>query len=640
MSILMVLSVISLGGIELGSIEANAAAEKVVFFRKGGNGDGLSADSPTGSLTSAYGLLGEQGGRLVLCGDYTMPGGFVEPVHTGVITVTQNYNDIDYREEGALRTGGTARRYVLNGPTVFENIRFATTNEAGILIIAQYNPVELGEGVICEGFKGTLVANSLSVIGGNQKDLAPKKVNNTDSDIKIKSGSGILVVGLNRQIDETIDRNANIEISGGEISMLYGGCVNAGKGKSAVITINGGEFTGKLSCEYGLSDSVKVSVLGGDFSSCSIITGTAINSEISVAKNVESAVTPILSGFKSVTTSEGVKVNKVPEEVFGANTFTSADGTTLPYRYYYPEGYESSSDKYPIFVYFHGNGSRGTDNKTQLGATHALVNKVLNYSEDCVIIAPQAPKTSAWILDSEYPGGTGFDNTTEPKSKYLSAAIELVNTILKDEKIDRSRLYIGGSSNGAAACWSLISRNPRSVAGAVILAGTGSVGAADKIAPAYLYTPIWTFHGDADKTLSVEGTRGIVNAVSALGGSSIKYEEIPGRGHDIWVDCANTQGLYEWLFSQQRKGETPLLSATLDAALLDADYGKDAELDAVEGDALTTDVDTIVTQENASDTEQGGKDNGAGSALPIGIAAAVIALALVAVIVVVKKKKK
>ena len=641
---------VALGSLAGGVATAEAAGEKVVFLRKGGTGNGSSADSPVGTLDKAYSLLGDAGGRIVLCGGYTMTGAFEEPVHNGVVTVTQNYNDIDYRDSGSLYTGGAGRRYILNGPTVFENIKFTTQNKGGLYFICQYNRIEFAEGVVCEGFDGSLVANAVTLLGGEQIGLDPKKKNSTGSHIVVKSGSDILIAGLCRQMKENNNRSAKIEIYGGQITTLYGGNINGGKGRSAEIVINGGKFTGKVACEYGLSDSVKVSINAGDFSSCKTITGTAINSEVTVAENVESTVTPLLSGFKTISTASGVVVNKVPEEVFGADTFTSSDGTSLPYRYYYPEGYdEANADKYPIFVYFHGNGSRGTDNKTQLGATHALVNKVLNYGIDCVIVAPQAPKTSAWILDSEYPGGTGFDNTKAPKSKYLSAAIELINTFLADEKIDRSRLYIGGGSNGAAACWSIIARNPRSVAGAIILAGTGATGKADVIAPAYLYTPIRTFHGDADKTLSVEGTRGIVNAVNALGGTLMDYIEMPGRDHDIWVDAAHTAGLYEWLFAQQRTGETPLLAKTLDSSLLDADYdgGEDTDTDTDIGTDTITKPDTDTPADSAevttpvTDTATDSGDNGGGNAMiPIAIGAAVAAIAAAIAVIIIKKKKK
>lgn len=594
----------SFSGITFDTHKASAAPERAVFVLGGGTGDGMSAESPVGTLEAAYAKLGDEGGKVVICGKLTMTGHFEEPIHTGTVTVTQNHNDLDYRDAGALETGGVGRRYILNGPTVFENIKITTANKGGFFIVGQFNRVELGEGIESVGFDGSQVKSALAVLGGTQNDLTPKKNNDTDSHIIVKSGSEVLVAGLTRQISADNDRSALIEIYGGQITTLYAGNINGGKGKSATVNISGGRFTGKVACEYGLAESVSVNIMGGDFSSCKSITGTAINSEITVAQNVENSVTPLISGFKKVTTSKGSVLNKIPDEVFGAGSFTASDGTKLPYREYYPEGYDSSSGKYPIFVYFHGNGSRGTDNKAQLGSNHAIVSKMLNSGTDCIIIAPQAPKESAWILNGQYPGGTGFDNTKEPTSKYLSAAIELINEKMSDPKVDRDRLYIAGGSNGAGACWSIISRNPRSVAAAVIQAGTGDTGGADKISKPLSLTPIWTFHGDADTTLSVNGTRGIVNAVNALGTGLLKYTEMPGRNHDIWVDAANEAGLIDWVLSQKRTDTAPSLSKVLDVAQLNApSVDTTAPEVTTPIPSVTTSPDTTATPETAAPPE-------------------------------------
>ena len=632
------------------SLRIEAESEKVVFVRDGGNGDGSTALKPYGKLEDAYSALGDKGGRVVICGKYTMKGAFEEPVHTGTVTVTQNYNDLDYREGTSLYTGGAGRRYILNGPTVFENINFSTSNKGGLFIISQYNRVEFGEGISCEGFDGSLVANAVTILGGEQSGLTPKKKNDGGSHIIVKSGNDILIAGLCRYVTSDNNRSSKIEIYGGEIKNLYSGNINGGKGDGSEVIINGGRFTGKLACEYGLSGKIKVTVNGGDFSECKSITGTALDSEIIIAENVEKQISSLVSGFKTVTTSKGSVVHKVPEEVFDRGSFTASDGTELPYRIYYPDGYETSAKKYPIFVYFHGNGSRGSDNKLQIGANNAIVSKVLNSGTDCVIIAPQAPKTSMWVYN--YPGGANFDNLKTPKSLYLSAAIELINKTLEDDKIDSDRLYLGGGSNGAAACWSIIARNPRSAAAAIILAGTGATGYADKVAKACLYTPIWTFHGDADKTLSVEGTRGIVDAIEALGGKLIQYTEMPGRDHDIWMDAANTTGLLEWMFGQKRTDTCLPVLKTLDASVLEGGYqGGGNTSDPVDTKTPITTDDRVsesdkdettkvhLTSENDPSTHSADLSDQDGGVV-WGIVAAGIAAVITALAIVILKKKK
>ncbi|MBQ7246942.1 MAG: InlB B-repeat-containing protein [Lachnospiraceae bacterium] len=248
-----------------------------------------------------------------------------------------------------------------------------------------------------------------------------------------------------------------------------------------------------------------------------------------------------------------IPVQKAAADVFASGSFTDSAGTTLPYRYYYPEGYDPDGDTlYPVLFYFHGNGTRGSDNVSQIsGATHTLVNRVLNYSEKAVIVAAQCPASpNAWILPDTYPGSEGFDRSTI--SPYLNAVLELYNSFLENAKIDKTRIYIAGLSNGGGACWSVIARSPQTVAGAVIMAGTGDASNAADIAQYYLTTPIWTFHGDADATLDVNGTRGMYAAVTAAGGDLITYTEMPGYGHNIWPDVANRSDVIDWLFAQRR----------------------------------------------------------------------------------------
>jgi len=646
-TVLTVIPIIMLG---TGYARAETLREKVVFVCDGGTGDGLSPEKPFGTLLKAYNALGDAGGRIVICGTLTMTGALIEPLHTGIITVTQNANDLDYRSESSLYTGGAGRRYVLNGPTVFENIRFTTKNNAGLLFIAQYNPITMGEGISCEGFDCTLVSSAVTLLGGLQGGVTPLRNAGKESRINVKSGT-YLIAGMNRQMSGSFDGTANIEIDGGEVVKLYSGHINQTDkemGKAANITINGGRFTGTLNCDYSISDSVRVIINGGDFSACTAITGTAQNSEITVSEKVEETVLPLLSGFRVINTSKGTQAQLIPEEVFTGGSYTGSNGSTLNYRIYFPDGYDKKTEKtYPVFFYFHGLGSRGVDNKLQLNPNNVFVSKVLNSGTDIIIVAPQCPKSSAWIYDANYPGGKGFNPESNPESPYLCTAIELFNKIIEEEKTDKTRLYLGGGSNGGAACWSLVSRSPHTVAGALIQAGTGSVGAAETVAKNCLTTPIWTFHGDADTTLSVEGTRQIVSAIKTLGGERIIYTEMSGYVHNIWVDSANTSGLMDWLFEQVRTdgiGKFSLTSDKNQASGNSTSTEQSVVTDCPKSEASTTDKSEIT--ETAADTSNpAGIHPGDGEkkgSIPVPVflcSAAAVAIVFVIVFLIKKKKK-
>ena len=45
--------------------------------------------------------------------------------------------------------------------------------------------------------------------------------------------------------------------------------------------------------------------------------------------------------------------------------------------------------------------------------------------------------------------------------------------------------------------------------------------------------PVWIFHGDADKSVSVEESRKMAAALKAIG-ANVQYTELPGVDHNAW----------------------------------------------------------------------------------------------------------
>ena len=101
-----------------------AAAAGTVYVTDGGTGSGASAASPLGDLAAAYTALGEDGGTLVVVDRYTLNAAFVEPDHSGEVTVTQETDGKSYRTEADSGVYFNSMRYILNGPTTFANITF------------------------------------------------------------------------------------------------------------------------------------------------------------------------------------------------------------------------------------------------------------------------------------------------------------------------------------------------------------------------------------------------------------------------------------------------------------------------------------------------------------------------------------
>ena len=567
-SFVIILALIS-ASLLLGAVAfANAQTEKTVYVCEGGTGDGSSDKSPLGSLKDAYDVLGDKGGVVVICGKYFLGDNFIEPAHTGEIVVTQKYNGKDYRDgqNNTVYVKSQGKRYALGGPTTFENINFKGDLSAAnnyILFVAQFNPIVMGDGVESIDFTTNLVAKGLTILGGVQGGYANASTVSKDLDAKITVKSGkFIIAGFSRQDSSTFTGCAHINISGGEITTLYAGSVNAGKGGDALINISGGVFTGTITASNinpsFLKGNARFNVTGGDFSSCKGIVGNIeSDSEIDISKHPDEAkIKPLLSDFDRIITSDGEDRNVPITEAFKSGSFTDSKGTVIPYRYYVPENYDANK-KYPVLLYMHGNGSRGSDNEIQLTTNGAALNtKIYNSDYECIMIAPQCPSGSEWVANGTYPGSSGFISRKE-MGKHLSAAKELFDKLISEYSVDMNRLYVTGSSNGGGATWELIYRFPDLFAAAVPLAGTGSSDGADEYAKGLGSTKIWTFHGDADATLSVNGTRSVVRAIEALDKDKVKYTEYKDADHNVWSTAANTPGLVDWIFAQVKDGTTP-----------------------------------------------------------------------------------
>ena len=586
----------------------SAAAAGTVYVTDGGNGDGKTAASPLGDLAAAYTALGEDGGTLVVVGRYTLNAAFVEPDHSGEVTVTQETDGKSYRTEADSGVYFNSMRYILNGPTTFANITFRgkgadIKKNNGALLVAQFHPVKMGAGVECLDFGAyTDIASSFSIIGGTQAgaDKWNTLTDDLDAHIAVESGE-FAIVAFSRQIDKLYTGMAHVELSGGTFHHIYLGAVNKGRGGDTDITVTGGNFVGDFTAGTSskVAGSITITLKGGDFSLLkSTDGGCGTKSRIDLAAlsaETVSALRSKLAGFTEIVTEAGTTTSKNADDVFLAGRFTASDGTTIPYHYYLPEGYATSGKTYPVSLYLHGNGSRGSDNRTQLTTNGAALNTaVLNSGYECIMLAPQCPAHPAeWIDRNAYPGSDAFaadiaDGKLETRI-YLNAATELLNSFITnaDYHADTSRIYVTGSSNGGGATWALAALYPDVFAAAIPMCGTGNSlspvtkAGADALVKSYLDMPIWTFHGDADTTLSIEGTRGIVDAVKAAGGKKINFTVIPNGSHNIVGEAAGTAGLVDWIFAQANdRFKNTLPGAKPDADDLDGS-GRLTVLDAL-----------------------------------------------------------
>jgi predicted peptidase len=234
-------------------------------------------------------------------------------------------------------------------------------------------------------------------------------------------------------------------------------------------------------------------------------------------------------------------------ETLQARVFKDAGGKTLPYRIFIPQGYDSAR-KYPLVLFLHGAGERGSDNKAQLVHKSCIVWASPEYQarNPCFVVAPQCPENDKWTRVENWTTPV-YDQPAEP-TEALRLVMALVPQLQKDWSLDADRLYITGLSMGGYGTWELLNRMPGVFAAGVPVCGGADATKASIIAK----TPVWIFHGEKDPVVLPIHSRRMAEELRKLG-DAVGYTEFPGVGHNSW-DLAYTEPfLPVWLFAQRRK---------------------------------------------------------------------------------------
>ena len=200
----------------------------------------------------------------------------------------------------------------------------------------------------------------------------------------------------------------------------------------------------------------------------------------------------------------------------------------LHYLLYLPSDYKTSTKRYPVIFFLHGSGEKGND----LSFVHKL--PLLKYAEShpdfpFIVIAPQCPEIHRW-------------------SEQLVDINALLDDIIKQYRVDESRIYLTGLSMGGEGTWRLAMKYPQRFAAIAPLCGWADLRLAYKVKS----LPIWVFHGDKDDTVPFRQSEEIVDYLKKAG-ADIKFTVIPGASHDIWTQTYGSSTIYDWFLAHQKK---------------------------------------------------------------------------------------
>lgn len=240
------------------------------------------------------------------------------------------------------------------------------------------------------------------------------------------------------------------------------------------------------------------------------------------------------------------------------------------YRLYLPDNMIRSK-RYPLIVFLHGGGGRGTDNESQMksGEPDLWANLVESGQiEPCIIAVPQQPPQYGFFMESDCVG-------------------TVVREIITMYPVDLSRIYLTGVSMGGMGCWSEAAKYPNLFAAFLSAAGVypdsrytfpvggvepafpedvvqipvpkeESSGAMAHYAEILKNLPIRHIHSAADDMAPISYAREMKENMDAVHASQFTYIEYPEEENiqhgDTYKTMMQDKENYTWLLCQQRKG--------------------------------------------------------------------------------------
>jgi predicted peptidase len=229
--------------------------------------------------------------------------------------------------------------------------------------------------------------------------------------------------------------------------------------------------------------------------------------------------------------------------------------TSHAYKVYVPPAFDPGK-KWPVMLYLHGAGERGTDGvrQTEVGLGPVLRSDPGRYP--AVIVFPQAPPGGVWLGELARVATAALDQTIAEFSG------------------DPSRVYLSGLSMGAYGSWVLAFERPEKYAAIVSVSGgivppSGRRARLTELPPTlqaedpYAATaarvkdiPAWLFHGAVDPTVPVSESRQLAAALKQVG-CQVRYTEYEGVAHNAWDRAFAEPELATWLLAQRRGGSRP-----------------------------------------------------------------------------------
>ncbi|WP_412476266.1 prolyl oligopeptidase family serine peptidase [Flavobacterium sp. TBRC 19031] len=221
----------------------------------------------------------------------------------------------------------------------------------------------------------------------------------------------------------------------------------------------------------------------------------------------------LLIGFSFVSFSQEIK-----------GSFAKEIGVKLALQYVLQLP-ENQKEKFPLMVFLHGSGERGTD--LELVKNHSPFTYQHLIQSPIAILAPQCPENVWWDTNALY---------------------QLILDISEKYNVDKARIYLTGLSMGGWGTWKLAEEHPELFAAiAPVCAPVDRLMLinADKLKD----KPIKIYHGALDDVVLPTDSIDMYQKLKEKN-KTVELIIFSNDNHNSWDSTYSNPAFYQWLLAQ------------------------------------------------------------------------------------------
>lgn len=188
---------------------------------------------------------------------------------------------------------------------------------------------------------------------------------------------------------------------------------------------------------------------------------------------------------------------------------------------------QNQKEKFPLLVFLHGSGERGTD--IEMVKNHSPFTYQHLMKADVAILAPQCDANTWWDTHAIY---------------------ELIQSISKTYNVDTSRIYLTGLSMGGWGTWKLATEHPELFAAVAPVCGVTDTNIYKNV-EVLKNTPVQIYHGALDDIVSPTMSIEIYQKLKKVN-PNCSLTIFPNDNHNSWDSTYSNPAFYEWLLAQKR----------------------------------------------------------------------------------------